>query len=250
MKDLYSFNRTEEELNTFYEQCKNAYIKIFKRLGIGDKTYYTFASGGAFSKYSHEFQTLCETGEDTIYLDRKKGIAVNQEVYTDDVLAEMGLKKQELEEVRAIEVGNIFPLKTKYSEPLGLMYTDETGQQKPVVMGSYGIGPSRSMATIVEVLSDEKGIVWPKEVAPFKFHLVGLDLAEAEKVYQTLIKNNVEVLYDDREDVSAGEKFADCDLIGCPYRLVVSKKTQGKIEVKRRTEKDSKLVTVADVLAL
>jgi len=176
MKDLYSFNRSEEELNAFYELAKQAYYNIFNRAGIGDSTYITFASGGAFSKFSHEYQTTCETGEDTIYLDREKRIAINKEVYFDDVIEDLGLDKNSLEEVKAIEVGNIFKLKTRFSEPLGLTYTDEDGTEKPVYMGSYGIGLGRLMATIVELCNDEKGIIWPENVAPYRFHILGLRL--------------------------------------------------------------------------
>ena len=158
----------------FYETCAAAYKKIFDRVGLGAQTFRTFASGGSFSKYSDEFQTLSDTGEDTVYVHREKGIAVNKEVYTDEVLADLGLQKEELEEAKAIEVGNIFPLGTKYSAALGLTYKDEKGEAQPVVMGSYGIGPARLMGTIVEVLSDAKGVVWPKEVAPFPVHLISI----------------------------------------------------------------------------
>ncbi|HEY4510081.1 MAG TPA: aminoacyl--tRNA ligase-related protein [Candidatus Paceibacterota bacterium] len=237
MKDLYSFNKTEEEFRMFYEECAKAYLRIFSRLGIGDKTFRTFASGGAFSKFSDEFQTLCEAGEDTIYLDREKKFAVNDEVYTDEVLADIGLTKDKLEKIKAIEVGNIFPLGTKYSDALGLKYRDEHGEEKPVFMGCYGIGLGRVMGTVVEVLSDEKGIVWPISIAPFHVHLIGLPgvEAEAEKLYKELSRY-VEVLYDDRADVRAGEKFADADLIGIPHRVIVSKKTleQKSVEVKER----------------
>ncbi|HSX39842.1 MAG TPA: aminoacyl--tRNA ligase-related protein [Candidatus Saccharimonadales bacterium] len=256
MKDLYSFDVDEAALENFYEKCKQAYFKIFDRLGIGDRTYLTFASGGAFSKYSHEFQTVCEAGEDTIYLDEAKKLAINKEVYFEDSLKELGVNKSDLKEVAAIEVGNIFSLKTRYSEPLGLNYTDENGAQKPVHMGSYGIGPARVMATIVELLSDEKGIVWPEALAPFKFHLVGLDLqdeaikTQAENVYNHLTADGIEVLYDDRVDVAAGQKFADADLLGNPYRLVVSKKSGDKVEVKNRKSSETKLVTVEELSKL
>jgi len=230
MKDLYSFNRDEEGLLEFYEVCAKAYMKIFNRVGIGDKTYRTFASGGSFSKYSDEFQTLSNAGEDTIYIDKKKNIAVNREVYTDEVLRDLGLSKEKLVEEKAIEVGNIFKLGTRFSEALGLTYKNEDGVEKPPVMGSYGIGLGRLMGTVVEVLSDEKGIVWPKEIAPYTIHLVEVGSKEesvreeAQKLYTALGEAGVEVLYDDRE-VGAGEKFADSDLIGIPYRVIVSEKT-------------------------
>ena len=199
------------------------------------------ASGGSFSKFSDEFQTVCEAGEDTIYVHEGKRIAVNKEVYTDDVLKELGIKKDQLREVSAIEVGNIFPLGTKYSSALGLKYKDESGAMKPVFMGSYGIGPARLMGTIVEVLSDEKGIAWPREVSPFDIHLVAITggngdiVAEADRIYELLEQHGVEVLYDDR-DVRAGEKFADADLVGIAHRLVVSEKTvaEGSAELSER----------------
>ena len=255
MKDLYSFNRDEKEFRAFYEQCAAAYEKIFRRAGIGEKTFRTFASGGSFSKYSDEFQCVCEAGEDTIYVNEKKGIAVNKEVYTDDVLKDLGLDKSELEEKRAIEVGNIFPLGTRFSEALDLKFKDEEGKMVPVVMGSYGIGPGRLMGTIAEVLSDEKGIVWPREVAPFDAHLVSITggsadvAAEAERLYELLNENGIETLYDDRE-ARAGEKFADADLIGIPLRMVVSEKMlqQGGIEITERATGAASFVPDSGIL--
>src|SRR3989344_117475 len=164
MKDLYSFHTDQEDLDAYYEKATDAYHRMFQRCGIGDTTFITFASGGTFSKYSHEFQTLCNAGEDTIYLSREKKVAINKEVLTDDALADLGLSRSELEEAKAVEAGNIFKLGTRFSEPLGLTYTDETGVKKPVVMGCYGIGPTRLMGIIVEVLADDKGLVWPESV--------------------------------------------------------------------------------------
>jgi len=256
MKDLYSFNRTVEEQEDFYEQAKKAYLRVFERIGLGDITFVTFASGKPFSKYSHEFQTLSKVGEDTIYLSREKNLAVNKEVYTDEVLAELDLDKSELEEVAAVEVGNIFKLGTKYSEALGLFYTDEAGERRSVVMGSYGVGPARAMATVVETFHDDKGILWPESVAPFKVHLVGLGLDDAAvkdkafEIYEKLLAAGVEVLFDDRADVSAGEKFADSDLIGIPYRLVVSSKTGDKVGVKKRNEDVEEIVSVREFLKI
>ena len=254
MKDLYSFDKTKEEHERYYEKVRQAYMKIWDRVGIGNETYLTFASGGSFSKFSHEFQTICETGEDTIYLDREKKIAVNKEVYNDDVLEELGIRKENLEEVKAIEVGNIFPLGTRFSEALGLYYTDEGGKKKPVVMGSYGIGPGRVLATIVELKHDEKGIIWPKNVSPYQIMLIGLNLEkhevkkQTEELYEKLLSENIDVLYDDREDITAGQKFADYDLIGIPYRAVISQKTKGLIELKKRNEKESSLVSFEELL--
>jgi len=254
MKDLYSFNKDEEALNIFYEKVKQAYFNIFNRLGLGEKTFLTFSSGGAFSKYSHEFQTICETGEDVIYLDREKRLAVNEDVRTEEVLRDLGLEESKLEIVRAIEVGNIFKLKTRFSEPLELLYTDKTGEQKPVIMGSYGIGLGRCLGTVVEINSDKNGIIWPKNIAPFRAHLVGLNLEDpvveekAKKVYERLERENIEVLFDNRTDVGAGEKFADTDLIGIPYRLVISKKTGDKIELKLRSENETTLKKMNEII--
>jgi len=243
MKDLYSFSRTEAEHEEFYNKSAEAYMRVFHRLGIGDKTYKTFASGGAFTKFSHEFQTLSDAGEDIIYINEEKGIAVNEEVLADTDLSELGVTKDELEKRKSIEVGNIFSLGTKFSEALGLTYADETGEEKPIIMGSYGIGPARAMGTVVELLSDEKGIVWPKEIAPFAVHIVELSggdekvKAHTDALYENLVSAGVEVLYDDR-DARAGEKFADSDLMGIPTRVVVSKKTleRGMVEkVDRKT---------------
>lgn len=251
MKDLYSFSRTEKEFREFYEKCADSYMKIFTRAGIGEYTYRTFASGGSFSKFSDEFQTVSATGEDTVYVDRKKKIAVNKEIYNEEVLKELGMKKDGLVEEKAIEVGNIFPLGTKYSQALGLNYKDEDGSIKPVIMGSYGIGPGRLMGAIVEIFNDEKGIIWPKSVSPFQLHLISLRGGQeaAEKLYNDFLKENVEVLYDDRQDKSAGEKFADADLIGIPSRIVISERTlaQDSVEIKKRSEKEEKLVKISNV---
>jgi len=249
MKDLYSFHTSQEDLDPYYEKVASAYERIFDRAGV--KAIRTFASGGLFSKYSDEFQVVADVGEDVIYMNGKDNRAVNKEVYTDEVLADLGWDKSSLVEKSSVEVGNIFKLGTKFSEPLGLKFTDEKGELKPVVMASYGIGPGRLMGTVVEVSHDDKGIIWPESIAPFRVHLVSLGKnTEAEVVYNDLISKGIEVLYDDREDKSAGEKFADADLIGCPWRLVVSEKTAGKIELKKRFGKDAKLVSIAELLDL
>ena len=256
-KALYSFSRGEAEHNDFYEKMKVSYRNIFKRAGIGHMTYLTFASGGAFSKYSHEFQTITPAGEDTIYVSEDKAMAVNREVMGDEVLQSLGLEKDKLSEHRAIEVGNIFTLGIGKSEALGLYYEDKIEGKKPAFMGSYGIGLGRLMGTIVEVLSDDKGIVWPLSVAPFAVHLLALGdeevvFKEAERVYEGLEKAGVEVLFDDRRDVSAGEKFSDADLLGMPFRAVVSPRSMKEkgIELKKRTEEKGKVVTLDELLKL
>jgi prolyl-tRNA synthetase len=246
MKDLYSFSRTEEELNDFYDAAGVAYQKIFERAGIGEQTYLTFASGGVFSKYSHEFQAISTAGEDTIYVDEEKGIAINEEVMTEEVLKELGVERDTLTEAKSIEVGNIFKLGTKYSSALGLTYKDEKGVEMPAVMGSYGIGLGRLMGTVVEILCDDKGIVWPESVAPYQLHLIELSSGDAEmkrfadEFYKDLVKAGVEVLYDDR-DARAGEKFADADLLGIPYRAIIGKQSSAaSIEVVKRTDGEKK----------
>jgi prolyl-tRNA synthetase len=255
MKDLYSFSKDEAEHNEFYEKAKESYKIIFKRVGIGHLTYLTFASGGMFSKFSHEFQTITSAGEDVIYVDENKGIAINKEVYNDEVIASLGLSKETLVENRAVEVGNIFTLGTRFSDALGLKYQTEAGEEKSVFMGSYGIGPGRLMGTIVEVLSDEKGIIWPEAVAPFKVHLLvlGDDESfgnEANALYSELKDIGVEVLYDDRLNISAGEKFADADLIGIPYRVIVSKRSNSNsgYEIKKRIEQNGRVVSKEELI--
>lgn len=255
MKDLYSFSKNQEELDAFYEQAAEAYENVFKRVGIGSVTYKTFASGGVFSKYSHEYQTISDAGEDTVYIAKEKSIAVNEEVYSDEVLQELNLSKDELVQEKTIEVGNIFKLGTKFSEPLGLTYKDEEGNEQPVIMGSYGIGLGRLMGTIVEVLSDDKGIVWPESVAPFKYHIVDLSSGDdavkqrADDLYEAMQARGIEVLYDDR-DARAGEKFADSDLLGIPYRIVVSaKNTDDALEVVRRANGEVLTMSKDDLLA-
>lgn len=255
MKDLYSFAKSEEELDQYYEQVTAAYKKIFQRVGIGDRTFLTFASGGMFSKFSHEFQTICEAGEDTIYVSTEHNMAVNLEVCNDEVLGELQLIKDDLVPHKAIEVGNIFKLGTRYSEPLGLTYTDEGGKKQPVIMGSYGIGLGRLLGTIAEVLSDDKGLVWPKAVAPFAVHLVALQgkdgkvLEAAQALYQKLQKAGVETLLDDR-NLKAGEHFADADLLGLPTRVVLSEKTlaAGTYEVRDRRTGETQMLDEAKLL--
>ena len=259
MKDLYSFSKDKEQHDAFYTQASDAYTRVFQRVGLGDKTYKTFASGGSFSKYSHEFQTVCEAGEDIIYIDDEKKIALNKEVYDDEaVYEETGVVKESLREAKAAEVGNIFSLGTKFSDALNLSYKAEDGSERAVFMGSYGIGPARLMGTVVEVLSDEKGIVWPSEIAPFAVHLVelsGTDSAIKEKadaLYKELTDKGIEVLYDDR-DARAGEKFADSDLIGIPLRVIVSKKgiEAGSFEcVKRSSGEVVQAANTDEIVAL
>ncbi len=256
-KALYSFSKDENEHNLFYEKMKIVYQNVFKRVGIGHLTYLTFASGGSFSKFSHEFQTITSVGEDTIYVDENSGIAINKEVFNDEVIAELKLEKDKLVEKKAVEVGNIFSLGTKFSQPFDLTYKTESGEEKLVVMGSYGIGLGRLIGTVVEALSDDKGIIWPESIAPFSVHLLLLGEGEeikkeAERVFEDLKKNHIEVLFDDREGISAGEKFADSDLLGIPYRAVVSARSikDGGVELKKRTEEKGKIVSLEELINL
>ncbi len=253
MKDMYSFHRDEADLSAFYEKMKGVYTRVFERAGLGDRTYLTFASGGSFSKYSHEFQTLTTAGEDTIHICDKCRIAINKEIIEEKALCPLCGSK-DLRTETAVEVGNIFELKTKFSAPFNLSYKDEEGIEQPVVMGCYGIGLGRMLGTVVEVLSDDNGLVWPREISPFLVHLVeipevsGEVRAAAEKLYVDLFGQGVEVLWDDRE-LRAGEKFADSDLIGIPLRVVVSEKTleAGKFEVKERSTGEVSMVDRAQL---
>ena len=251
MKDLYSFHASEEDLSDYYEKAKGAYFNVFNRCGL--RSFYTLASGGVFTeKFTHEFQVISDIGEDTIYVCDKCEYAENKEIAKledGDKCPKCGSK---ISEKKSIEVGNIFNNGTKYSEALGLNFTDEKGDKHPVVMGAYGIGISRLMATIVEIHNDEKGIIWPENIAPYKVHLISLDQnKEAGKIFDDLQKSSVEVLYDDREDKTAGEKFVDADLIGCPVRIVVSKKTLEKdsVELKLRNEKEAKLMSLDKLIS-
>ncbi len=229
MKDMYSFSLGEEDHTKFYNETIEAYKRVFSRVGIASDTFVTFASGGAFTQFSHEFQTIVDTGEDVIYINREKDIAINEEVLNDETLKTLGVTRADLEEVKTAEVGNIFNFGRQKSEDLGLHYTNEAGESIPVWMGSYGIGITRLMGLLVEKFSDAKGIVWPDSVAPFAVHVVELSggdavvKAKADALYAELSEKGIEVLYDDR-DVRAGEKFADSDLIGIPLRVIVSKK--------------------------
>jgi len=254
MKDLYSFSAGQTDHDVFYEKTIEAYHNVFNRLGIGDITYKTFASGGSFSKYSHEFQTLSEVGEDIIYVHEAKKIAINKEVYNDEVLADLGVNKDELVERKAVEVGNIFTLGNKFSDALGLTFTAEDGSTQPVFMGSYGIGPSRLMGLIAEHFADDKGLVWPNAVAPARVYIARLGNSEevikqADALYESLTVAGVGVLYDDR-DLRPGEKFADADLLGIPYRVVISDKTvAGNVyEIKARQSSDTQVVDLSTTL--
>lgn len=256
MKDMYSYTIDQEAHTAFYNAAIEAYKKVFERVGLGDRTYLTFASGGAFTQFSHEFQTLSPVGEDTIYVHKEKGIAINKEVLTDEVLAHLEVSRADLVEEKAIEVGNIFDFGGAKSKELGLLYRTESGEQVPVHLGSYGIGITRLMGTMVETFADEKGMVWPESVAPYLVHLVTVTpndataVAYADALYDDLTKAGVDVLYDDR-DARAGEKLADADLIGIPARVVIGTKTleTGMIESTYRMNGQTTLISRDDLIA-
>ncbi|MBU3901417.1 prolyl-tRNA synthetase [Patescibacteria group bacterium] len=252
MKDLYSFHASQEDLDGYYQKATAAYFKIFERCGLGSKTYTTLASGGTFSKYSHEFQTATPAGEDIIYVCQKCQLAINKEIKDENPICPK-CQSADFKETKAVEVGNIFKLGTKYSAPFDLKYKDQNGQEQIVIMGCYGLGPARVMGAIVETSHDDKGIIWPENVAPYKYHLLALGDDEAVKkaadeLYEKLIGNNFEVLYDDRE-LAAGQKFAEADLIGLPYRLVISAKTLAKssVEIKKREEEKTELIKLSKI---
>lgn len=256
MKDLYSYDTNKQRHLAFYESVKDAYMNVFRRVGLGDITYITFAAGGAFTKYSHEFQTITDAGEDYIYLNKEKNIAVNEEVLDDEVLKELGLVRGELTKVKSAEVGNIFNFGTAKCDDMGLYVTDESGNHVSVYLGSYGIGITRLMGVIAEHFADERGLVWPESVAPAQVYLarLGVDetvIAAADDLYDALLQTGTEVLYDDR-DMRPGEKFADADLMGIPYRIVVSQKTldAGKYEYKPRTATSTTYHTKEEILTM
>ena len=250
MKDLYSFHATDEDFNNYYATAKKSYKKVFSRMGLN--AIETQASGGAFSKVSHEYQVITDAGEDEIIYCPGGDFSANAEISPVKEGKQCDLGHGALKKAKAIEVGNIFPLGTKFSDAFGLTYKNKEGKDIPVVMGCYGLGISRLMGAIAEVHNDAKGLVWPKEVAPYDVHLImindeGLRIKErSDEVYETLKKNGIEVLWDDREDVTAGAKFADADLIGIPVRLVVSKRNGDRIEFKKRNEIKTPLRPVSE----
>lgn len=255
MKDMYSLARNQEEHTEIYERVASAYLKIYERLGLASVTYRCYADGGVFTtKFSDEFQVISDIGEDTIYLDETKKIAVNKEVMNDETLAKLGLDKSKLVEKRGVEVGNIFPLETKYTDALGVYITDEKGEQQPIIMGCYGIGISRLMGVLAEHFADDKGLSWPASVAPAQVYLARLGASPevvkfADDLYKDLTASHIGVLYDDR-DVRPGEKFADADLMGIPNRIVISDKTvaSGEIEFKPRASDQAELVNIKELV--
>ena len=252
MKDMYSVYASKEDLDKYYNAAIEAYKRCYDRFGIGDETYVTFASGGAFTKFSHEFQTICDAGEDYIYLHRGKNIAVNEEVL-DDAVKELDIDRSELERVKTAEVGNIFNFGTQKSEEMRLVFTDAEGVEQYAYMGSYGIGITRVMGVIVEKFADDKGLVWPENIAPAKVYLVQIgsqSRATADELYQKLQSAGIETIYDDRDE-RPGVKFADAELLGIPYRVTVSDRLldDGKWEVSTRQTGEQRLLTADELLA-
>jgi prolyl-tRNA synthetase len=253
MKDMYSMSTDAAQHDAYYDSVIEAYKRVYERVGLGEDTYVTYASGGAFTKFSHEFQTVCEAGEDVIYVHKAKHIAINEEVLDDENLANLGIKREELEEVKSSEVGNIFNFGTDKSEAMDFTFTNEQGEKQFVHLGSYGIGITRLMGVIAEKFADDKGLVWPINVAPAKVYLARLGddeavVAAADELYNRLTESGVGVLYDDR-DLRPGEKFADADLMGIPHRVVVSGKTLVAecYEYKARTNGEPVLMTPDDL---
>ncbi len=247
MKDLYSFSVDETEHQKFYDQVDQAYMRIYTRLGLGDCTYKTYASGGAFAKYSHEYQTVLPVGEDTIYLNQDKTLAINEEVMNNEVLNDLGVKREDFTATTAAEVGNIFTLRYKFSEPINLKFDNQDGIKKTVFMGSYGIGVSRVMGVIAEKFADDKGLVWPENIAPFKYYLIGIG-DQGEDFTNILHKEySSSILLDDRK-LRPGEKFADAELMGIPYRVVVSNKTleNDSVEITNRRTSETKILSIEE----
>ncbi len=255
MKDMYTFSRDQKQHEEEYEKIVDAYYRVYDRLGLGQITYRTYADGGIFTpRFSDEFQTLSEMGEDTIYVDESKKIAINDEIYNDANLEKLGLNKQDLVQKKGIEVGNTFHLESKYTDALNLYYNDEKGDKQSIIMGCYGIGISRLMGVIAEIFSDDKGLVWPENIAPYKVYLVGIGKDEsikcAENLHDELELKKMEVIYDDR-DVRPGQKFADSDLMGIPYRVTVSDRllAENKYELSNRKTGETLLLTHDELIA-
>ena len=255
MKDMYSFASSQEEHLEIYEKIVTAYFNVYKRLGLGDITYRTYADGGIFTnRFSDEFQTISPIGEDIIYLDKATGVAINEEIMTEQNLKKMGLDNKKLEKVRAVEVGNTFHLESKYTDALDVYFTDQEGDKKSIIMGCYGIGISRLMGVIAEHFSDDKGLNWPMNIAPYTVYLSSIGQEDeikkaADDLYEKLKKENVEVLYDDR-DTRPSEKLTDADLLGIPVRVIVNKGTIDKAvyEFKLRSETEASYLNEADLI--
>ncbi len=250
MKDQYSLHATQKDMDNYYDTVIEAYKRVYERLGIGSSTFVTFASGGSFTKFSHEFQTICDAGEDVLYMDDEQTVAVNEEVL-DEATTEIGIDKSELHKVVTAEVGNIFKFGTEKSEKMGIYYTDQDGSKKPIYLASYGIGITRVMGVIAEKESDEKGLMWPTNIAPYHVYLATIgDVSEqAEVLYKNLQNEGIEVLYDDRDE-RPGNKFGDADLMGIPIRLVLSQRTleEDSVELKSRASDETENISLDTIV--
>ena len=252
MKDMYSLHANEEDMDAYYERVIEAYRRIYDRLGIGADTFVTFASGGAFTKFSHEFQTICEAGEDTLYVNADRTVAVNEEVL-DDATQEIGIDKSSLTPVVSAETGNIFKFGTEKSDKMNIYYTDAEGKQQPIYLASYGVGITRAMGVIVEKFADDKGLVWPASIAPAMVYLVQIgetSRQHADELYASLMEQGIEVIYDDRDE-RAGAKFADAELMGIPVRVTVSDRllADSKYEYTERKSGETTILTRDELLA-
>lgn len=250
MKDMYSLHATKEDLDDYYHRVMEAYKQVFARLGLGDRTFVTFASGGAFTKFSHEFQTICEAGEDILYINREKNVAVNEEVL-EEALTELGLTKDQLEKVKSAEVGNIFNFGTEKCQQMEVYFTDQTGERRPVYLASYGIGISRLMGVIAEIFADEKGLIWPEIIAPAQVYLISIgEVANkrADALYQELQELGIEVIFDDRDE-RPGVKFADAELMGVPYRVTLSERLGDQVELLERANNKQNVLTASALIA-
>lgn len=253
MKDMYSLHATQQDMDNYYDKVIEAYKRCYERFGLGDSTFVTFASGGSFTKFSHEFQTICDAGEDVLYVNDDQTVAVNEEVL-DDATQELGINKEDLHPVKSAEVGNIFKFGTDKSQQMGIYFTDSDGTQKPIYLASYGIGITRVMGVIVEKFADEKGIVWPEAVAPAKVYLVQIGGDESKKradaFYDNLMSKGIEVLYDDRDE-RPGAKFADSELMGIPHRVTVSDRLieADQYEYTSRVTAETSTLTLTELIA-
>jgi prolyl-tRNA synthetase len=250
MKDLYSYSKNKEDHEIFYNKMIEAYKSFYEKVGLGKDTFVTVASGGVFTKnISHEFQTICDAGEDIVYIDREKNTAYNEES-----IEESKIDVSDLEKVKTAEVGNIFSFGIDKCEQMGLMFMDADGVNKPVTLGSYGIGLTRVMGVIVEKYADEKGLVWPKNIAPYYIEIVSLSRENGDRVYEesqkiyNALKDKYEVLLDDR-NITAGSKMFDADLYGIPLQIIIGDKSlvKGCVEIKNRQSGEVVEVGVGDV---
>lgn len=255
MKDMYAFSKDQSELDSFYNKSQIAYMNVFTRLGLGDETYFTYASGGAFTKdkFSHEFQTILDNGEDIIYVDQTKKIAINQEIYSPEILKQLNIDDNNLQKFNATEVGNIFNFGKIKGEQMDIYYIDVNNKQQPLYLSSYGIGVSRLMGVIAEKSNDEKGLIWPVEIAPALVYLIAIGGESETKLANRLVfiltENGVKVIYDDRK-VRPGEKFADADLLGIPWRVVINNGTltSNLLELKPRTSDKIEYLSMDNLL--